>query len=112
CVWDARTGEAFLARDHAGIKPLYIVRNETGLAFASEAKVLLDLPDVSSAVDPIALRQYLTFLWVPGERTMWRDIRKLPPAGWLHWRSGVVSEGTWWDWNQLEKEERSPDEWS
>jgi asparagine synthase (glutamine-hydrolysing) len=112
CIWDARTGEAFLARDHAGIKPLYVTQSERGIAFASEAKVLLDVPGVSRGVDPVALRQYLTFLWVPGTRTMWRDIRKLPPAGWLRWKNGAITEGTWWDWDQSAKGQASPDEWS
>jgi asparagine synthase (glutamine-hydrolysing) len=111
CIWDSRTGEAFLAVDHAGIKPLYIVRNEQGVAFASEAKVLLDLSPVSRHIDPLALRQYLTFLWVPGARTMWQDVRKLAPASWLSWRDGVVEEGTWWDWDQSVKEELESDEW-
>ncbi|HSJ97732.1 MAG TPA: asparagine synthase (glutamine-hydrolyzing) [Myxococcota bacterium] len=112
CIWDARTGEAFLAVDHAGIKPLYVARHDGALAFASEAKVLLDLPGLTTAVDPVALHQYLTFLWVPGERTMWRDIRKLAPASWLSWRDGQVEEGTWWDWDQSEKDDRPPDEWA
>ena len=111
CIWDSRTGEAFLAVDHAGIKPLYVVRRDGNLAFASEAKVLLDLPAVSRAVDPVALRQYLTFLWVPAPRTMWRDVRKLAPGSWLSWRDGEIEEGTWWDWDQSEKEGREPDEW-
>ena len=111
CIWDQRTGEAFLAVDHAGVKPLYVTIGSAGLAFASEAKVLLDLPSVSRAVDPVALRQYLTFLWVPGSRTMWRDVRKLAPATWISWHDGAIEEGTWWDWDQSEKEAREPDEW-
>ncbi|MDQ3698832.1 MAG: asparagine synthase (glutamine-hydrolyzing) [Gemmatimonadota bacterium] len=112
CVWDERRGEAFLARDHAGIKPLYMADAPGGLLFASEPKVLLSATGVDRAVDTVALQQYLTFLWVPGERTMWRGIRKLPAGGWLAWRDGVVEEGTWWDWDQSQKENRAPGEWA
>jgi asparagine synthase (glutamine-hydrolysing) len=112
CIWDERTGEAFLARDHAGIKPLYIAAADGDLAFASEAKVLLRLPTVDREVDVIALQQYLTFLWVPGERTLWRGIRKLPAGGWLSWRAGHIETGIWWDWDQSEQEDRSPAEWA
>jgi asparagine synthase (glutamine-hydrolysing) len=111
CIWDERTGEAFLARDHAAIKPLYVADVADGLAFASEPKVLLALGDVDRAVDAIALRQYLTFLWVPGERTMWRGIRKLAAGGWLSWRDGRVEEGSWWDWDQSVTDQRSPRDW-
>ena len=111
CIWDERTGEAFLARDHAGIKPLYLAEVDGGLVFASEPKVLLAEPALRREVDPIALRQYLTFLWVPGSRTMWSGIRKVPTGGWLSWRDGRVEQGTWWDWTLSEKDSATPDEW-
>ena len=112
CIWDERTGEAFLARDHAGIKPLYLVDTGDALFFASEPKTLLASQVVGSEIDPIALRQYLTFLWVPGERTMWRDIRKLPEGGWLSWRGGQRESGTWWDWDQSVQDDMPPHEWA
>ncbi|MDQ6887335.1 MAG: asparagine synthase (glutamine-hydrolyzing) [Gemmatimonadota bacterium] len=112
CIWDERRGEAFLARDHAGIKPLYLATSGRSLAFASEAKVLLALPSVDRSVEPLALRQYLTFLWVPGERTMWRGISRLPAGGWLSWTPEKTEHGIWWDWDQSAEEERSPEEWT
>ena len=112
CIWDERTGEAFLARDHAGIKPLYLADTGEALFFASEPKTLLAFGAVGSEVDRIALRQYLTFLWVPGERTMWRDIRKVPEGGWLLWRDGQRESGTWWDWDQSTQDRMPPHEWA
>ncbi|HJU88377.1 MAG TPA: asparagine synthase (glutamine-hydrolyzing) [Gemmatimonadaceae bacterium] len=111
CIWDERTGEAFLARDHAGIKPLYLANSAEGLAFASEAKVLLSLRGVDRSIDPVSLQHFLTFLWVPGERTMWRGVRRLRAGGWLSWRDGRIDEGTWWDWDQSTKEKRGDAEW-
>lgn len=112
CIWDERTGEAFLARDHAGIKPLYLAHLPDGaLAFASEAKVLLSLRAIDKSLDAVALHQYFTFLWVPGERTLWRGIRKLPAGAWVSWRAGQLDHGSWWDWNQSEKDDLPPDEW-
>ena len=111
CIWDSRTGEALLARDHAGIKPLYVAPSAEGLAFASEAKVLLALRGIDRTIDPVALQHFLTFLWVPGERTMWRGVRKLRAGGWLSWRQGRIEEGSWWDWDQSSKDARSDAEW-
>ena len=111
CIWDERRGEAFVARDHAGIKPLYLAEVPGGLAFASEPKVLLSIPGVRRRVDPIALQQFLTFLWVPGERTMWQDVRRLPAGGWLSWTAQATTSGTWWDWDQSVQSHRPPDEW-
>ena len=112
CIWDERTGEAFLARDHAGIKPLYLAETRDALFFASEPKTLLASAEVGNSIDPIALRQYLTFLWVPGERTMWTDIRKLPEGGWLSWQAGRRTSGTWWDWDQSTQDSMPPEAWA
>lgn len=69
-----------VARDHFGIKPLYLRRFRDRLLFASEIKALLAHPDVRSEVDCIGLRDYLTFQFVLGEQTLFRGITKLLPA--------------------------------
>jgi asparagine synthase (glutamine-hydrolysing) len=112
CIWDERTGEALLARDHAGIKPLYYADVGTAVVFASEPKTLLSMAGVDARVDPASLRQYLTFLWVPGTRTMWSGIRKLAEGGWASWRHGRLECGSWWDWDQTPERGRDPMEWA
>jgi len=80
----------FLARDHFGVKPLYITRRKKSLAFASEAKALFQLPDLNPKIDRAAMKRYLTFLWEPEPGTLWEGIEKLP-AG----HFGVFKNGTW-----------------
>jgi asparagine synthase (glutamine-hydrolysing) len=64
-----------------GKKPLLWTRLEDGsLAFASELKALLELPGVRREVDPAMLDAYLALQYVPGPRTAFRGIEKLPPA--------------------------------
>ena len=82
-IWDREKRELFLARDHAGIKPLYYARTPAGLVFASELKALVGLPGVDLSPDPTALADYLTLLWSPGERTPVSGIKKLLPGHWL-----------------------------
>ena len=103
-IWDDHEKCLFLARDHFGIKPLYWVGLPGGgLAFASEAKALLELPEVEAAVDPTALMQYLTFLWVPEPGCLLRGVSKLPPAHWCLYRAGsgrptgLPKPRRWWD---------------
>jgi asparagine synthase (glutamine-hydrolysing) len=112
CIWDERTGEALLARDHAGIKPLYYADVGSAVVFASEPKTLLSIPGVDARVDPISLQQYLTFLWVPGTRTMWSGIRKLSAGGWASWRDGRLECGSWWTWDQTPQRGRDATEWA
>jgi asparagine synthase (glutamine-hydrolysing) len=79
-LWDRTRGELMLARDRVGLKPLYIYRDSERLAFGSEPKAILALPGVPRVVDPAALEDYLAYGMVPGERTIFRGIEKLPPA--------------------------------
>ena len=96
-IWDARKEELFLARDHFGIKPLYYHHQGGSFAFASEIKALLRLPHVSAKVDPQALDQYLTFLWVPDPKTMLQDILKLPAGHYALYRHGDLQITQYWD---------------
>jgi len=96
-IWDRRNDALVLARDHFGIKPLYYTTRNGRLAFASEVKALLELPDVPREVDPFALRQYLTLLWTPDPRTMFRGIEKLPAGHFAVFRHGALSTEQYWD---------------
>jgi asparagine synthase (glutamine-hydrolysing) len=79
-LWNGRRRELLLARDWMGQKPLYWVETATGLAFASEIKALLCLPDVARALDLHALSHYMSLRYVPGDTTFFEAIRKLPAA--------------------------------
>jgi asparagine synthase (glutamine-hydrolysing) len=77
-LFDTRRGEIFLARDRFGEKPLYWASlTGGGLAFASEMKALLALPDVDLRLDVAAIAQFLATRYVPAPRTHVRGIRKL-----------------------------------
>jgi asparagine synthase (glutamine-hydrolysing) len=79
-LWDRREGRVLLARDHFGIKPLYLHATPDRILFASEIKALLASPDVRAEADPEAVRQYLTFQYVLDEGTMFRGITKVLPG--------------------------------
>src|SRR5450432_2241746 len=84
-------GALFLARDQAGVKPLYFTSTPQGFLFASEIKALLCHADVRREIDPVALHQMLAYLWTPAPRTMLRAVRKLEPGcAMLVHRGGVV----------------------
>lgn len=89
-IWDTKERTLFVARDHAGIKPLYYAHNAEGFAFASELKALLPLLEDTS-LDPTAMAEYLTFLWTPGERTLFNAVRKLRPGHYLVLRQSSVA---------------------
>ena len=98
-IWDSRTRELFVARDHAGIKPLYYTRGPKGFAFGSELKALLPVLE-DKGIDAVAMAEYVTFLWTPGERTMLDGVKKLRPGHYLKVKAGKgapkVEDTRWW----------------
>jgi asparagine synthase (glutamine-hydrolysing) len=78
-IWDRHARRLFLARDHAGVKPLYLAETPAGLAFASELKAFRSVVD-DWTIDPVAMAEYLTFLYTPSERTVLKAARKLRPG--------------------------------
>lgn len=96
-VWDEGRRRLVLARDRLGIKPLYYYAGRDGLVFASEIKALLAHPDVPRELDPEALDLYLTLRYVPGPRTFFKGVRKLPPGHVLVCDRDGPRERRYWD---------------
>ena len=83
-LWDQRRRSLFIARDRLGKKPLhYGWTNRRDLVFASELAALADVPGLSCALDPAAVADYFAYGHVQDPATIYRDIRKLPPAHYL-----------------------------
>jgi asparagine synthase (glutamine-hydrolysing) len=76
-LWDGRRRRLVLARDPLGVRPLAFTAGPSGTAFASEIKALLAVPEVPVAMDTLAAAHYLTFLSVPGPRTLFEGIKKV-----------------------------------
>jgi asparagine synthase (glutamine-hydrolysing) len=87
----------FMARDHFGIKPFYYFHDGNRFAFASEIKALLQVHKIDAELDPESLHQYLTFLWVPDPKTMFRRIVKLPAGHSATLRNGELKLTQYWD---------------
>jgi asparagine synthase (glutamine-hydrolysing) len=96
-LWDEKKKILFLARDRVGIKPLYYCDTGTALVFGSEIKSLLVDPDVKRDVNPQGIDRFLTYLYLPGTETLFKDIHKLAPGHYLLIKNGRVSCKQYWD---------------
>lgn len=96
-LWDERRQRLLLGRDRLGIKPLYYTEVGGELAFASEVKALLEVPGVESALDVGALREYLAIGYCVAPSTIFRAVRKLPPATLLTWSAAGVRISRYWE---------------
>ncbi|MBE2241834.1 MAG: asparagine synthase (glutamine-hydrolyzing) [Burkholderiaceae bacterium] len=79
-LYDRAKRRVLAARDHFGVKPLYLHANANRVLFASEIKALLAHPEVRAEADPAGVCDYLTFQYVQGERTMFAGIATLLPG--------------------------------
>ena len=95
-LWDSKRRRLLIARDRFGEKPLYWGVFDKTLLFASEPKVLLAHPSVKSSLNLQALRQYLSFDYVPAPLSIYQGINKLPAAHTLTLEDGRVETHYYW----------------
>ena len=95
-VWDSKRRRLVLARDRLGKKPLFYAVRDRMLTFASELNAVMRDPDVPDEVDLQALDAYLALRYVPHPLSIYRAVRKLPPAGRLIWDDGAVRIDRYW----------------
>jgi asparagine synthase (glutamine-hydrolysing) len=95
-LWDERRERILLARDQFGIKPLFYTWNGRRLLFASELKALA-VALGERQVDYQALHDYLSLNYVPGPRTIYRDIFKLQAGHLLIGDRNGISIRRYWD---------------
>jgi asparagine synthase (glutamine-hydrolysing) len=95
-IWDEREERLVVARDRLGIKPCYYYDADDRFVFASELKSIVRDPAVPREVDPAAVHDFLLYRYVPAPRSIWQDIRKLPPGHLLVHEDGTTEITEYW----------------
>lgn len=80
-LWDSNQNTLLIARDRLGIKPLFYSNTESQFMFGSDTRALRALH--KQEIDTDAVLKYIALSYVPGEETVWKGIKKLPPAHYL-----------------------------
>ena len=111
-IWDGARRRLFLARDRIGKKPIYFVDTPKVFLFGSEIKALLAHPEWPREIDPEALSDYLTYLYVPAPKSIFRSVRKLPPAHSLTVDMAGSRLREYWDLRFRSEEGRSEAAWT
>ena len=93
--------ELFLSRDHIGIKPLYYAEQNGIFAFGSELQALKAAQELRFEIDPEALDDYLWLQYIPAPKTIFKQVRKLPPGHFLRVTAdgNVVSKKRYWNFS-------------
>jgi asparagine synthase (glutamine-hydrolysing) len=109
-IWNKSKRELFFARDRVGKKPFHYAITKAGMAFCSEIRPLSRHPLVSRHQDPAALELYLQLECIPAPWTIYRQIRKLPPAHFGVLSSVGLRIEKYWDINYEPKNSLNDDE--
>lgn len=97
-LWDESRRRLLLARDRLGEKPLfYAFVPGKSLLFASELKSLLVDRELALSLNPVAVDQYLSFLFIPTPASIFKEVSKLPPAHYLLCTEKGMSVREYWD---------------
>ncbi len=76
-IWDENKQELLVSRDRAGIKPLYYYSTGKILIFGSEPKTILQHPKYKKEIDKDAILYYFYLGFLPGDISMYKDVKKL-----------------------------------
>lgn len=112
CLLDKSRRRLLLARDRFGIKPLYYACENGRFAFGSELKTVLQ-SGIDKNIDPVSLRHYLYFGYMPTGRSIFRQVRQLAPAHWLVFdleQRQISGTGRYWQLTFEPADNRSEDE--
>jgi asparagine synthase (glutamine-hydrolysing) len=95
-LWDRRKELLWLVRDRLGVKPLYYAIRGSILLFGSEIKALLEHPQLTAEADISSIAEYLLCTSLLDSKTMFSNIRSVPPGTALTVENGVISERRYW----------------
>lgn len=101
-IWDSRKEELLLARDRIGKKPLYYAIVNKKIFFASEIQALYRVPEIKKNIDYSAIDLYISYSCIPSPYTIYKDIKKLPPAHFLCFNKDSATTDKYWrpDYNK------------
>jgi len=82
-IYDKKKNLIYLVRDRYGIKPLYYSFKKDSFTWASELKAIKKYYQNTLSVDTTAIYDFLTYLYIPCQKTFYKNVFKLEPASCL-----------------------------
>lgn len=106
-IYDSRLQRLFIARDRAGQKPLFYYFKDGTIWFSSELKALFESDVLQKNIDLESLDCYLAMGFIPGDRSILLNFKKLPPAHALIFDIKEKKLNVWNYWKIPEFENKS-----
>jgi len=115
-LWDGRTQQLHLVRDHLGKKPMFYRVSGGRVEFASDIKALYLASPQTPELNPQAIDEFLYYGVISQNCTIFRGVHKLASGMYMSFRGtaagGVQGTGhQYWRPNYTHKEDRSGSDW-
>jgi asparagine synthase (glutamine-hydrolysing) len=96
-VWDGRQRKLFCVRDACGIRPLFYYCDTRRLLCGSELHQLLACPAVPREPNATTIAEYMCATLTAADETLFRHLRRLPPAHYLVADRGAITVKRYYD---------------
>ena len=110
-IWNKQTKELFGARDIFGIKPFYYYKKDGEFLFGSEIKSFLSHPKFEKELDEDMIPLYLSYEYIPDERTIFKNVYKLPGAHCFTYKDGKLEVERYYHIRYTIEEDKSLEYW-
>lgn len=100
-IYDKKNSKIFLARDRAGEKPLFYSINNDSFCFSSELKGLIKIDTSIKKIDKDSLNLYLSSGYIAGNKSIYENVSKLPPASALKYDIKTGKKNVWTYWKPV-----------
>ena len=108
-IYDKSKNILNLVRDRSGEKPLFYAFIKNKLFFASELKALLQIPNLSKNINPVALDCYLYMGYVPGEMCIINGFNKVKASTYITYNleNNNISVTKYWEQPRLKSNQEA-----
>lgn len=110
-IWDANLNKLFLVRDHLGKKPLFYCAKDDEISFSSDIKSLQIKEGENLNIEAKALNELLYYYFITQQRSIYKEVKKVPPGHYLEYSEEGLSIHQYWAPNYKVKEDRSTEDW-
>lgn len=102
-VFDTYKNELHIITDRYGLRPLYWTRLGNRIAWASQTKAFLALPEFSPVIDPVSRDIFFATGQLPPDHTWLKDVAPVPPATQMTFRlsDGSLIQQRYWSWDEI-----------
>ncbi len=110
-IWDKNKKKLFGARDIFGIKPFYYYKKDGQFMFGSEIKTFLSHPCFEKELDEALIPEYLSYEYIPDERTIFKNVWKLPGSHCFTYQNGELQVERYYRVQYNIEEDKSLEYW-